>query len=178
MHCSELRQLPRRPLPPSPFRPPCSQCAGPAVAELDAVRRRSRILKLNVMKSLLLIFCFVSITTSFCADDAQGWPAANPVLPGSIPGRSLPVLSAEQAIDLARKAVVKQGTKLNKRFLASATYIADQHKVPELVREFATGPHWLITYEDPEYRDDTRSPNYRIFVLVFSNNHVAIIAPE
>jgi hypothetical protein len=130
------------------------------------------------MKAFLVLIGCISITSAFCAEDQQGWPQGDPRIRGSIPGRKPPSLSAEQAIDLARKAVVKQGTKLNKRFLAGAKYVADEHKVPELMRDFATGPHWLITYEDPEYPDDTRLPHYRIFVLVFSSYRVAIIAPE
>ena len=129
------------------------------------------------MKAILVSVFLIGAYSALIAEPPPGWPRGDARLPGYVPGRTAPALSAEQVIELARKAVLKQKTQLNKRFLAGVKYISDASKVPEFVREFATGPFWLVTYEDPEHPDDTREQGSRISILVFSSTHVAIVAP-
>ena len=62
-----------------------------------------------------------------------------------------------------------------------ATYAAYERafeSIASRLKESLGEPTFEGDCEDPEYPDDTRLPNYRIFVLVFSDNRVAIIAPE
>jgi hypothetical protein len=107
---------------------------------------------------------------------APATPRPHIPLVGEFPGRKAPSTTIEQAIDLARKAIAKQGTKLGNRYLARAEYVASTAMIPDAVKkDFSEGPYWLLTYLDPEY--DTEYPVIGIRVMVFSGNRVAILAP-
>lgn len=130
------------------------------------------------MKAIAVLVVLMFSATLFSADVQSGWPEENPILRGMVEGRAVPQLSAEAAIATARKAVVQQKSKLNNRFLASVKYVGDRKMVPDFMKEFADGPFWLISYEDPEYREDTRAAHAPISVLVFSTARVAILGRE
>jgi hypothetical protein len=107
---------------------------------------------------------------------APSTPPPRIPLAGEFPGRKAPATTIEQAIDVARKAIAKQGTKLGNRYLARAEYVASAALIPdEVKRDFSEGPYWLLTYLDPEY--DTEYPVRGIRVMVFSGNRVAILVP-
>jgi hypothetical protein len=128
------------------------------------------------MKSLA-IFAVAVLQFNFCAAAAAQVPENAPRPKPDFPGRKAPDMTLEQATDIARKALTKQGTPLRGRFVSRAEFIFDPTKFPHEAAKVGKGPFWYVLLQDPGYA----SPEYPVApirVLVFADRNVAILAPQ
>jgi len=122
------------------------------------------------------LIIFGLLVTTACPQE-KTTPDSVREYPGEFPYRKAPTMTIEQAIALARKAVARQGTKIDKFFLARAEYEPDAGKAPVEAREFADGPFWRISYLDPKCNLQGQYPApFGVQALVFSETRVAIFA--
>jgi hypothetical protein len=94
------------------------------------------------------------------------------------PGRKPPSMTLEQATEVARKALAKQGTPLRGRFVAKAEYLFDAANLfGEQAAAFGKQSCWYILLRDPAY-EVIEYPVAPIRVLVFGEREVAILTPQ
>jgi hypothetical protein len=96
--------------------------------------------------------------------------------PHHVPGRKAPIMTMEQATQLARQAVAKQGTKVGDRFVGEARYLFDPSFLPAEMRKLADGPCWQITYIDPAHPG--LSNIHPIILFVYGDKRVTIISSQ
>jgi hypothetical protein len=123
------------------------------------------------------VLVFSATRTALATDRLKGAPEPRLAVDEVVANGKPPGLAVDQAVAIARKAILQQKTQIAQRFLAGAKFTPDASFLPAEMAAFADGPFWHIWFEDPEAPHASEPAHTSISVLVYSATRASIVAP-